>query len=187
MRLRSFSGRNSLAGDCENDAMSEAGNIGQSRVCKNCGATAEEAYALPLCDACRDKCVKLPLPGWIRAVAVGVLAVTVLAFVRFPSTLMAGVAFERGQKAESTGNFKEAALQYGLVIRQFPESTLGLARMAISSYRAGMWKEAAEAFDKLGGRETSRELATEVNAALEDFNRQIKKQESIIAPDARTP
>src|SRR5262249_61878610 len=86
-----------------------------------------------------------------------------LALVRFPASLRAGIAFERGRRAEAARNYPLAATEYQIVADQFPDSTLALGRLGICDYRAGRLDQSFSIFHRLGGRETSPELAGEIN------------------------
>jgi hypothetical protein len=89
----------------------------EEKVCKNCGGVPEEGgYPLALCTPCRDTLSQRPLPIWITGVAAVVVLVLGLALIRFPASLNAGIAFERGRRAERAGNFALAALLPNLLV-----------------------------------------------------------------------
>ncbi|HEX5324741.1 MAG TPA: tetratricopeptide repeat protein [Capsulimonadaceae bacterium] len=138
--------------------------------CKSCGhPDTEPGYALSLCVSCRDKLARRPMPWWISASAVLVLLAVVVASASFPSSLSAGVAYERGKRAEASGNYALAAKEYGLVVRKYPDSTDALIRYGVSAYHAGELDEAAETFNKLSGQEVSDDQAKEVNPIITDL------------------
>jgi tetratricopeptide (TPR) repeat protein len=124
-----------------------------------------------LCGACRARLATRSLPCWVRASA-GVLVIPfVFALARFPSALAAGIAFERGERAEAAGAFGLAVDEYTKVAQQFPSSTLALARKGIAAFRAGQYQVAAEAFDSISGREASADIVREVNGALDQMKK----------------
>jgi hypothetical protein len=132
--------------------------------CKNCGGPPEEGgYELRLCATCRDTLSQRPLPVWIWGVFGVVVLVLLAALARFPASVSAGVAFARGRRAEAAGDYPMAVSEYQKVADRFPDSTLALARLGIAHYRAGHVAEAVRALRALGGRETSKKLAREVN------------------------
>jgi TolA-binding protein len=100
---------------------------------------------------------------------------TVFAVTRVPSALSASIAFERGQRDERAGQHDQASAEYAKVVERFPESTLAVARLGISQYRAGNLSAAAETFSKLAGRKASTDLTSEVNAIIEDMNRRTNR------------
>lgn len=159
----------------ENSPSVEGVNIEVSSCCENCGSeTVERGYDLKLCPKCRETLANRPFPAWIK-VMLGIIAILlVLALARFPDSLKAGIAFERGKRAEIVGDYARAAIEYKKVVAKFPNSALSLARLGIAYYRAGHFQEAADIFDKISGRETSKELADEVNRAIEEMESMIK-------------
>ena len=138
--------------------------------CSACqAAEPEPGYELPLCMSCRAMLIRRPFPLWIHGGSVIVALALAIAFARFPSSLAAGIAYTRGQRAERAANFGAAAAEYRKVTVRFPGSTLAVARLGIASYRAGKLEEAARAFEQLSGRDTSKELAAEVNQVISEM------------------
>lgn len=103
--------------------------------------------------------------------AAALLVAVMVAVGEFPAALAASVAFERGQRAEATGAFPVALTEYEKVVRQFPTSTLALARKAIAAFHAGEYQVAEEAFDAIGGRKASSDIVREVNDAIDKMNK----------------
>ena len=135
----------------------------------------EQGYALPLCPACRTSLARAPLPLWITATGAATGVMLAIALTRFPGSLSAGVAYERGQRAERAGQYGRAVAEYEHVVARFPESTEAVARLGIAHYRSGHLMDAAKTLDKLGGKEApSEELATEVNQVMDEI---VKKLE----------
>ncbi|MEZ4770611.1 MAG: hypothetical protein R2844_19590 [Caldilineales bacterium] len=94
-----------------------------------------------------------------------------LAVARFPSALAAGVAFERGQRAETAGAYAVAVEEYTRVTQRFPSSTLAIARKGIAAFHAGQYQVADEAFDAILGREGSSDLVGEVNDVIDQMKK----------------
>ena len=150
--------------------------------CRSCGGVPiEPHYALPLCTSCRDQLSRRPVPRTITVAASLVLLFLGFAFFEMPASLRAGVAYERAQRAEAAGNPAAAADNYAIVARQYPDSTLAVARLGLAAYRAKRYDQAADAFDKLGGREAPADLADQVNAAIGDL------EKMSASPSASTP
>ena len=74
-------------------------------------------------------------------------------------------------RGETKGAFSVALTEYAKVVRQFPNSTLALARMGIAAFHAGEYQVAAEAFDAINEREASSDIAREVNDAIEQMKK----------------
>ena len=141
-----------------------------SAVCKNCGNTAlESGYELPLCSNCRDTLSRRPLPTWIKLTSAGVAFVLLFAFAKFPVALKAGIALERGRRAEGAKNYSTAVNEYEKVAHRYPGSTLAVARLGIVYYRGGRLPEALATLNRLAGRQTSKELAGEVNSVIREM------------------
>ena len=145
--------------------------------CRNCGSTTiEPGYEVGLCVTCRDVLAKRAFPYLIRLMFAVILVVVILATSRTPETLRAGIAFERAQKAEIAGDYLRAVTEYRRVAERFPDSTLSLARLGIAYYQAGQHAEAVKTLEKISGRKTSQELASEVNRVLEEIGKAGKPQ-----------
>lgn len=141
--------------------------MGERVGCKSCGNPAEQGgYEFPLCPPCRDLLSRRPLPGWIKGVSAVVVLVLLLAFTRFPASLKAGVAFEKGRRAEQAENYAVAVAEYQKVVDRFPGSPPALVRLGVAHYRAGDWHRALMTFEKLKGREISKSLAGEANQVM---------------------
>lgn len=146
--------------------------------CRSCGKPEIEAgYRFSLCAECRNTMARRPLPRWIIATTALVGCVLAVAFLLFPASLSAGVAFERGQRAEASHNYREAMTQYEKVVRRFPNSTPALGRLCVAAFRAGQYDLAAAAVDRLEGRKTSEKLADEINPIVEQLSDIFKKAE----------
>lgn len=137
--------------------------------CKMCGnSEVEDNYQLALCNNCRDKLSKMPLPIWIKGIFVLMVIVLIVALIRFPSTIKAGIAFERGTRAEAAGKYLTAMEEYNIVTERFPDSTLSLGRLFITTYNNGRINEAYEIFQKIAGRKPSdQSFVSEVNGVVE--------------------
>lgn len=139
--------------------------------CSHCGERErEEGFALPLCVQCRDLLSRRPFPTWIRISCAIVLVVSAFAGIRSINSFRAGIAFERGQRAEQHGQFAVAAGYYEQVVERFPDSTLALARLAITRFRAGQVAEAVSILTRLRGREVSPKLAAELEQVIQTLH-----------------
>lgn len=148
-------------------------------VCAECGAPPEQGgYTLPLCPNCRTKMASLPLPGWAVTSVFAVAIVLILAFSRFSSALEAGVAFERGQRAEAAGQCQAARDQYQQVVAHYPNSTLALVRLAVTQCESMDVAGADATLQKLEGRSASEETIAELNGAVArmEMKRSIQRQ-----------
>ena len=137
--------------------------------CANCGAAPEPGdYQLRLCAPCRDKLASRPLPAWVTFSVVVVSFILLYTFFKFPGALGAGVAFERGRRAETAGDYAAAQYEYRVVVQRFPDSTLALARLGIAQCRAGDLQAAALTLEKIQGREAPQELVREIESVVQE-------------------
>lgn len=135
----------------------------QSDVCSHCRMLpAETGYTMPLCSRCRDTLSSRPLPMWINLVALGVGVVLIVAFVRFPRSLDAAISYERGERAEHSGNYVKAAAEYQKTVKAYPNSTHALVRLAVADYRSGKLAEAEQILGRLEGRQASKDEIAEI-------------------------
>ena len=135
--------------------------------CARCGSgEIEQGFHAPLCVRCRTLLARRPFPIWIKASTVVLLGIVAFAGVRSVESFRAATAFERGKQAEQQKEYVLAADYYEQAVEQFPDSTLALARLAVTRVRAGQAPEAARVLQQLSGRKTTRELAKEVNQAI---------------------
>jgi hypothetical protein len=124
--------------------------------CRRCGGYAQfSGYAYPLCGQCRVELSSRPFPPGVWAFLAAFAIVFLLALLRLPGAVAAGVTFERGQRAEARGDFNTAADRYIAVIRRFPEATSVLVRGAVVSAEAGRAKEGHALLNRLRGRTLS--------------------------------
>jgi tetratricopeptide (TPR) repeat protein len=86
-----------------------------------------------------------------------------------PAKLGAGVAFERGQRAEAAGEFARAAAYYDAALEGVPDSTAALARSAITHWHAGEHTQALRSLQQLQDRPLPDEVGDELVDLLEQM------------------
>ncbi|MBI5361183.1 MAG: hypothetical protein HZA48_11455 [Planctomycetes bacterium] len=125
-------------------------------ICVNCKkAPPEHGYITPLCIDCRDALSKRFVPAWIKAVASVITIVFIFALTRFPVTIDAAIAFERGKNAEKASMYRTAVREYEKAIERFPDSTQIITRLYAAYWRNNDISKATEIFDnRIVGRET---------------------------------
>lgn len=154
--------------------------------CAACGSKIiEQGHLTPLCAACRDKYAKFPIPFFVKILLFLFLALSVFAFIKFPESLIAGIAFERGQRAEAAKQYKAAAEQYMLAINRFADSKIITARLGISLYKAGEYNDAIKILDPLSGKEMSKELVAEIQPIFDDFDAKVAAEKKADALPAK--
>lgn len=112
---------------------SEFASNGLAR-CKSCGKLCNEAFAI--CDDCRDKFINYPIP---RKILIPLLFVSciviVLMYLRFPTSLQAGIHYERAIKSMHEHNYIDAENELQQAYNIFPLSSEIIGNLAISAYK----------------------------------------------------
>jgi len=138
-----------------------------SNLCANCGGQPEEGdYILPLCKNCRDTFANRPLPSWITSSFVAIVFILLYVFFKFPGTLAAGIAFERGQRAEAVNDYALAQVQYRAVVKKFPDAYPALARLGTAQCRMGDLQAATATLEKIPEGKSHDELMREIEYAI---------------------
>lgn len=154
----------------------QAADQASSTVCRACGVEPfEPGHVAELCAGCRSKLANRPIPVGIRIAGYAVGAAALMAAALSPTSLTAGVAFERGRRAEEANDYAAAVKEYERVVARFPRSTLALGRMGISCFRDGQLQRAAAAFEKLGGRQADQKLVGEINQAIQEMEQLVDR------------
>ncbi len=145
-------------------------------VCSNCShPEIEPHYATPLCADCRTQLVKRPIPIWISAIGVLALLLMLIAFTKFPAALRAGIAYDRGQKAEASGKYALAETNYLIASKQYPDSLTTRGRVAVTAFDAGDYGTAADMLDSLANKDMDKDEADELNALGDKIDAKLKE------------
>jgi hypothetical protein len=103
------------------------------------------------------------------AAVIGLLVI--LEMAKFPAAFSAALAYERGERAETRGDFTVAVAEYAKASDAFPNANQVVARKGIAAYRAGDLAVAVQAFRSIGGRNVGDEkIASEVNEIIKAIN-----------------
>lgn len=154
-------------------------------VCKNCGTTlVVEGYSIPLCNECRERFTKYPIPAKIKVFAVIILAIMTFSLVSFPDSLNAGIAYERGLRAEGEKRFITAAKEYQKVVDIFPNSFIACGKLFVAQVKNHQFSEAENTFTMIDGKESSNadevKVIDEANEALTFFDQYVNLSEELI-------
>jgi len=113
---------------------------------------------------------KKPVPLWIKLALLFIIAVLISSIILFPSALKAGIAYEQGWSAQKDGRHSTAIKEYEQVLKQFPESTSILARLAISYFYNERIDECSELLDRIAGKKVSKSLSGQVNGIVDKMD-----------------
>ena len=143
-------------------------------VCRHCrSAQPESGYETPLCAACRRTLVKRPFPIWVVGTAAVTILLVFVSFLRFPSAVQFGVAYERADRQEQKNDYRGALKNYHLVASRYPNSPKLQAHLGIAQYRSGDVAAAMTTFQGLEGKELPKELTTQIEGILAEVDQMI--------------
>jgi tetratricopeptide (TPR) repeat protein len=137
--------------------------------CMVCGKSDHpEDLTKRICNDCRTNLTRLNIPKWVKAFALGVVALTLVDAVRVPRFLLAGIHYQRGENAQDQNHYATAEKEFKYVADIFPGSIENNAKLVISSVHNMDFGEIDVAV-KNAGRQTSDEegLVEEANSCLE--------------------
>jgi len=108
------------------------------KICAACkAAPAQPNFPIPLCEPCRTKLIKFPVPTWLRIAAAALVVLMLVSSVRIPWELSAAANFERGRQAEDRGDYTTAVVDYQNALASYPNSIAILGPLARAAHRAG--------------------------------------------------
>ena len=152
--------------------------MAEQTTCKGCNKPIEASdNGLDLCPECREALAQTSFPLWIWLALIGIIVLLTFSLSQFPRALKAGIAYDRGQKAFKTQQYERAINQYMLAYKQYPDSTITTARLAIALYKGGYDAEAIAFIKKLSGREASEALVLEINAIMKAIDEKYFNEE----------
>jgi Flp pilus assembly protein TadD len=107
---------------------------------------------------------------WLKAVAVLLVILIVVAMFRLPSELGAAVAIRHGDEAEAKGDHSAALAFYQKALATYPNSEDALCGAAVSAIRSGNKEAAVDYLRRFAakGDSVSKTNVARLNAALGD-------------------
>jgi hypothetical protein len=106
-------------------------------------------FATALCQPCRDKLIKFPIPVWLKGVAAALVVLFLVSAVRVPGELGAAVTLQGAKDAQGRGDFPAAIKAYQSVLASYPKAEDALRGIAQSALAAGDPKTALEYANQL--------------------------------------
>ena len=118
--------------------------------CVSCHSPAVvPGFATALCQPCRDKLIKFPIPVWLKGVAAALALLFLVSAVRVPGELSAAVTLEGAKAAQARGDFPAAIKGYQSVLASYPKAEDALRGMAQTALAAGDAKTALDYANQL--------------------------------------
>ena len=121
-------------------------------VCKCCGSLiVEEGYNYDLCESCRDKLSKRPIPKKFLLMAIGIIVILIISLMKFPSYLNEGLNFKKATKAIKEGNYVTAMNYYEELVDNGFDSYENKIELAELYYYNDYISDAYDIYESLAG------------------------------------
>lgn len=169
----------------DTDTASDTYTNNDNSICSSCGRSpVVEGYSIPLCQECRQHFTRFPIPKWIKVFAVVILFFMTYSLVSFPKSLKAGIAYERGLRAEGEKKYMTAAREYEKAAEIFPDSFIANGKLFVASVKNNQFELAEEAFARIEGKGSSDskeiEVIDQANDAMTHLDHYYSISESFI-------
>lgn len=103
--------------------------------CANCShPIVVHGFPTPLCEDCREKFVKFPIPVLIKVFAGIIGGVVILALFTLPKNLSAGIHLQRGKNAEKKRVYVTAENEFRKALQEQPKMVEVKAHLMITSF-----------------------------------------------------
>lgn len=136
----------------ENDQETVEGPPQPVNGCVNCGNPAVlKEYPTKLCSECREKFIRFPVPKWLWAFAGALGLLLVFSLFSLPENIAAGIALEKGKKAEKRHLYVTAQREFKKVIEKEPsyvEAQSHLMKAAFYNLDFGTFGMALKSLEK---------------------------------------
>jgi len=134
----------------------------------------------PLCEACREKFIKFPIPLWIKIFGGCIAVIFLFAIVKLPGNLSMGIHVEKGKKAIRQKNFLTAQKELEVATKKLPGNIEAKANLMIAAFYNGDLKTMSEAWADL----TEKQIEdNDLFASLQDI---IARTEDYVPGDSLT-
>jgi hypothetical protein len=121
----------------------------------------------PLCDECRGKFINYPIPKWIKAFGIGIVAVLIFSLFSLSKNLQTGIHYRRGVDAATQKNYLTAEKEFQKVIKKEPDYKEGQTHLLIAAFYNGDMEAVRDAFLKIENETFAKDdLYAQVNAVL---------------------
>jgi lipopolysaccharide biosynthesis regulator YciM len=104
-------------------------------LCKSCGILPVSGqYPNPLCESCRLKFIRYPIPVWVKGFGIGVLVLVIVGLFGFPKQLMIGIHMKRAEIAMTKKKYLTAKRELQQVLVSAPEMKNAKLDLLTASY-----------------------------------------------------
>ncbi len=140
----------------------------QQKACISCGnPQILHGYPNALCEECREKYIKFPVPLWVKAFGGALALLVIFLLFNLPKTLSAGIGYERGIKAEEAKKYETEQQEMERVVQAMPAYTEAKAHLLIAAFYNNDLGTIAGMAQQLSGKKIDdEELFRETDAML---------------------
>lgn len=139
--------------------------------CKCCGSpVVQEGYNLELCEECRKKLSKRPIPKKFLFLAAGILIILVISLFKFPGYINAGIEFKRAEKAIDEHKYVTAMNYYENVVDENSKYENKIKLMELYYYN-GYISEAYDIYESLVGEKIDEEYYNKATKIMNDVEK----------------
>jgi tetratricopeptide (TPR) repeat protein len=142
-------------------------------VCAGCeGPLYEQKGRTPICNECRERFIRYPIPGWIKIFGGAILLLMVFGLTRLPANLSAAIHQKRGERAMAEHRYATAQRELQLAVKAQPTYIEGSLRLLIAAYYNEDYETAALTSQTLEGKKIDDdELFTAASDIVDKLNR----------------
>jgi tetratricopeptide (TPR) repeat protein len=136
--------------------------------CISCGSVAVlHGYPNALCQDCREKFIKYPIPLWIKLFAAGIGLIFLFSLYKIPTNISLGVHLEKGKTALDEKRYLTAQREFQQAVKKLPNDIQAEGNLLIASFYNQDFEVLGKAYEKLKDKRTEdTELYDRINNIL---------------------
>jgi tetratricopeptide (TPR) repeat protein len=136
--------------------------------CINCGSVAVlKGYPNALCQDCREKFIKYPIPLWIKLFAGGIGLIFLFSLYKIPANISLGVHLEKGKTALEDKRYLTAQRELQQAVKKLPNDIQAEGYLLIAAFYNQDFEVMSKAYEKLKDkRSEDTELFDRINNTL---------------------
>jgi hypothetical protein len=150
----------------------EENQLPSTTVCASCESPAVvEGYTTSLCNECRQRFIKYPIPLWIKIFAGAIGAVVLFSLFSFPKNLSMGVHLEKGKKAVEQHKYLTAQRELTAFTKANPEHIEAQGYLMLAAFYNNDYKSFSEIGQKVVNQPLENDkLLGELNRVADRFD-----------------
>lgn len=140
------------------------------KACINCGnPQILHGYPNALCEECREKYIKYPIPVWVKIFGTTVLVLVVFALFSASKSFSLGIRYEKGIKAEEAKKYVTEQQIMQALVKENPDYLEAKAHLMIAAFYNGDIATATEMSQKMANQKfDDDELLAKANAVVHE-------------------